>query len=99
MIDRFVYIAEINGEAVGFAVGLPDINQVSVRIRNGKLFPFNFLKFLWYTSVNKIINQGRILLLGVLQKYQHLPIGGMLYCEYLEHAVKAGYTYGEFSWI
>ena len=51
IIGSFVYIAEINGEPAGFAVGLPNINQIIVHIRNGKLFPFNFLKLFWYRKL------------------------------------------------
>ncbi|MGL5743347.1 MAG: hypothetical protein ACRCXC_12855 [Legionella sp.] len=43
------------------------------------------------------INQFRIPLLGVLKKYQHIPIGGMLYYEYIQKA--RHYSAAECSWI
>jgi hypothetical protein len=99
VLPNFIFIAEIAGEPCGFAVGLPDLNQVLINVRNGKLLPFNFFKLLWQIKVKKTINQGRIPLLGVLQKYQHLPIGGLLYYEYFHKISQLNYQRGEFSWI
>lgn len=99
ILPNFIFIAEVKGEPCGFSVGLPDLNQALIHVRNGKLFPFNFLKLLWLLKVKKVINQGRIPLLGVLQKYQHLPIGGLLYYEYFRKINELNYKQGEFSWI
>lgn len=99
IMPNFVYIAEIAGEPCGFSVAIPDLNQVLLNIRNGKLLPFNFLKLIWNIKIKKVINQGRIPLLGVLKKYQHIPIGGMLYYEYMEAAKLTKCVRGEFSWI
>ena len=98
-MPNFVYIAEMNGKPCGFSVAIPDINQVLQKVRNGKLLPFNFLKILWQIKVKKVINQGRIPLLGVLKQYQHIPIGAMLYYEYLERARNSKCLRGELSWI
>ncbi len=99
LLPNFNFIAEIEGKPCGFSVGLPDLNQVLIHNRNGKLLPFNFLKLLWQLKVKKAINQARIPLLGVLQKYQHLPIGGLLYYEYFQKINQHNYQKGEFSWI
>ena len=99
IMPEFIYIAEIAGIPCGFSVGIPDINQVLLSIRNGKLLPFNFLKILWKIKIKKSITQGRIPMLGVLKKYQHIPIGGMLYCEHLEKISASNCFQAEFSWI
>lgn len=99
ILSNFVYVAEIAGEPCGFAVAIPDLNQVLLKIRNGKLSPLNVLKLIWHLKIKKTITQGRIPLLGVLKKYQHLPIGGMLYCEYLEKIMPTQCVQAEFSWI
>ncbi|MCE0723339.1 MULTISPECIES: N-acetyltransferase [Legionella] len=99
ILPNLIFIAEVDGEPCGFSVGLPDLNQLLIHARNGKLFPFNFLKLLWQFKVKKIINQGRVPLLGVLQKYQHLPIGGLLYYEYFRKINQLNYQQGELSWI
>ncbi|KTD12096.1 hypothetical protein Lgra_1554 [Legionella gratiana] len=99
LLPNFIFIAEVAGEPCGFSVGLPDLNQALVHVRDGKLFPFNFIKLLWNLKVKKIVNQGRIPLLGVMQKYQHLPVGGLLYYEYFRKINQLNYQQGEFSWI
>jgi hypothetical protein len=99
IMPNFVYIAEMNGEPCGFSVAIPDLNQIFKHIRNGRLLPFNFLKLLWKLKVKKSINQGRIALLGVLKKYQHIPVGAMLYYEYLEQVKDSVCLRGELSWI
>ncbi|KTC93468.1 hypothetical protein [Legionella cincinnatiensis] len=96
---NLVYFAEVAGEPCGFSIAIPDLNQVLIKIRNGKLLPFNFLKLLWQLKVKKTINRIRIPLLGVLQKYQHLPVGGLLYYEYFRKIDQFNYQQGEFSWI
>jgi hypothetical protein len=63
-MPEFIYIAEIDGEASGFSVGIPDINQILIRLRSGRLTPFNGLRLLWHLKLKKSIDQGRIPLLG-----------------------------------
>ena len=65
---KFIYILERQGEMAGFLISLPDINQVLVKIRNGKLFPFGFIKLLW--NYRKI-NRGSIILLGVKKEFRN----------------------------
>jgi hypothetical protein len=99
IMPNYIYIAEMNGEPCGFSVALPDLNQVFKNIRNGRLFPLNFIKLLWHIKVRKSINQGRIAMLGVLKKFQHLPVGAMLYYEYLVQTKGSICLRGELSWI
>ena len=99
ILPDYIYIAEIENKPCGFSIAIPDLNQLLIKIRNGKLLPINFLKLLWHIKIKKTITQGRIPLLGVLKKYQHLPIGGILYSEYLKNIKTSKYTRAEFSWI
>ena len=55
-----VLLPKVKGEAVGFALALPDYNQV-LRYLDGRLFPFGLLKLLRY---QRKINAARILILG-----------------------------------
>ena len=43
--ERWAYMAEKDGETIGAALTLPDINQVMAKL-NGRLLPFGWLKFL-----------------------------------------------------
>ncbi len=65
---RFIFIIEKQEEMVGFLISLPDINQALLKIRNGKLFPFGFLKLLW--NFRKI-NRGSVILLGVKKEFRN----------------------------
>jgi len=89
-------IAEIKGEAVGFALALPDFNQV-LRYIDGRLFPFGWLKLLWY---QRKINAARVLTLGLNPGFRHMGIDAMLYLRLWQEAPKNGYTARvECSWI
>jgi GNAT superfamily N-acetyltransferase len=88
--------AEVDGEVVGFALALPDFNQVLKRIPNGRLFPFGLLKILLHRSK---IDSARLIITGVIKEYQRRGIDAILYTEILERAAAKGIYRGEASWI
>jgi GNAT superfamily N-acetyltransferase len=90
-----IRIAEVDGTPVGFALGLPDLNQ-ALRHADGKLFPFGLLKILWYS---RRIRRARIAVLGLVEGYRKTGIDVILYHDLFEYGLKRGYTTGEFSWI
>ena len=94
--ENWTYIAEKDGEAVGAALTLPDINQVTAKM-NGRLLPFGWLKFL--TGKPKI-DQLRVFALGVKHDYRHTGVAAGLYLRHLEEAAKpGGIGGGEMGWI
>lgn len=95
---RIVLFAEVNGEPVGFSLALPNINQALIRL-NGRLFPFGLIKLLWMIKVQKVINQARVLVMGIVPEYQKRGIDNLLNHETFERAVQAGYPAGELSWV
>jgi GNAT superfamily N-acetyltransferase len=88
--------AEVNGRVVGFALALPDFNQVLRRIPSGRLFPFGLLKILLYRSK---IDSVRLLITGVIKEYQRRGIDAVLYTEILERGARKRIYRGEASWI
>jgi GNAT superfamily N-acetyltransferase len=90
-----VLIAEVRGEPVGFAIGLPDFNQVLKRI-NGRLFPFGLLKLLWY---KRKIDDCRVLTLGLKPGFRKMGIDAMLYLRLFQDGPKVGFPTAECSWI
>lgn len=98
-VADLIYFAEIDNEVCAFMVGFPDFNQLFISIRQGKLWPHHLLKFLWQLKIKKAINQFRLPLLGVRKKYNHLPIAGMFYAEYLQNALRLGMKQCELAWI
>lgn len=99
---ELILIAEVRGEPAGFALTLPDVNQVFKKVSDGKLFPTGLFKLLWNLKGpgrKKAINRCRILTLGIRQAYRPLALGPLFYTEYLKRGPARGYPMGEASWI
>ncbi len=94
--DDIAYIAEIDGRPVGFTVGLPDMNQVFINNRNGRLFPFGIFKIL----LNKRkINRYRTALMGVIPEYRNKGIEALLNRAAILRGLEKGYVESELSWL
>ncbi len=94
--EKWAYMAEKDGEVVGAALTLPDINQVMAKL-NGRLLPFGWAKFLLGKGK---IDQCRVLALGVKHEYRHSGVAAGLYLRHLEEAaVPGGIVGGEMGWI
>jgi GNAT superfamily N-acetyltransferase len=94
---NLVIIAETSdGEPIGFMLALPDINQAIRPLKNGRLFPFGFLKFLWH---KRRIRTARLLTLGMKPGYQRSGIGAALYLKCFQQGAENGYQNAEASWI
>ncbi|MDZ7261526.1 MAG: N-acetyltransferase [candidate division KSB1 bacterium] len=91
-----VFMAEVNGEPVGFSLAIPDFNQALKHVKNGRLFPFGLLKILWY---KRKIDGVRVIIMGVIPQYQKRGIDNVFYLETYRRGVAKGYKWGEFSWI
>ena len=92
---ELVQIVESKGVPVGFALTLPDLNQIMIKNKGGYLLPFLFR----YLFFKKRINAARIVILGVLPEYVNTGIGGVLFYEAGTRAVARGHPTGEASWI
>jgi GNAT superfamily N-acetyltransferase len=88
-------IAERDGEVVGAALTLPDIDQVLKKMK-GRLFPFGWWHFL--TGRSKI-DRLRVFALGVKPEYQHLGVAAALYEEHVASAARVGPEGGHMGWI
>jgi GNAT superfamily N-acetyltransferase len=94
--EEWAYIAEKDGEPVGAALTLPDVNQVMAKM-NGRLLPFGWLRFLLGKGK---IDQLRVLALGVKHAYRHSGVAAGLYLKHLETAARPGTIEGgEMGWI
>ncbi len=91
-----VLIAEAKGQPIGFALGLPDINQALIDNRKGGLIGAG-LRLLFGKSK---ITRGRIIVLGVIPAFQRKGIDAVLYHEIGNRMIQGrGYTEGEASWV
>lgn len=86
------------GEAVGFSVAIPNINEALIHVRDGRLLPFGWGKLLWYSRPGAIRSL-RFLAMGVLEPYRRHGIDVVLnYLQFVE-ARRKGYVRGEMSQI
>lgn len=99
--DEFIQIAEVDGKAAAFMIGLPNLNEVLIEL-NGSLFPFGWLKIIKKIR-NKEIRTGRIPLMGVRKQFHNTPLGLALACLVIDAPRQAGIARGieevEMSWI
>ena len=84
--EDWAYMAEKDGEVVGAALTLPDINQVMAKL-NGRLLPFGWARFLLGKGK---IDQCRVFALGVKHAYRHTGVAAGLYLKHLEEAAVPG---------
>jgi len=97
LVPEFAWIAEVENEPVGFILALPDINVI-LRDLNGRLtrfgLPIGLIKLLFH---KKRIRKGRLIALGVVEKYRRAGIAEMLVLRVIEETmIKRGIT-GELS--
>jgi hypothetical protein len=92
--SHLVLFVERRGEAVACAVAIPNINRVLKRMR-GRLFPFGILHFLRRRA---IIDDARVLLLGVDPAVRLAGLYPLLIAELQRRGVERGYRSAELSW-
>ena len=87
---------EVDGRPVACAVAVPDINQ-AMRGTDGRLFPLGLIRLL---GRKRIIDQVRLLLLGVLPEYRSPGLFPLIISE-LQKSLTNGtrYVRVEFSWV
>ncbi len=92
----FCLVAEHEGRVVGFALCIPDINEVLIKLRKGRLFPFGFIKLLRGLKKIKTI---RIIALGVIEEYRMMGIESCFYGTIIQNGQAKGIHTAEASWI
>jgi hypothetical protein len=86
---------ESDGETVGVAITVPDINQV-LRRMNGRVLPQGW----WhYLRRRRIIDRVRVGFLGVKPEYQHTGVSAGFFVEHFDQAVHNPHKWGEMGWI
>jgi len=99
--ERLVRIVEKDGEAVGFLVCLPNLNE-AIRDLGGKLLPFGWAKLLWRLKVSGV-KTARVPLMGIRRAASKGMIGSLLPFLLIDsvrkEAATMGFTHIELSWI
>jgi len=96
VIPEYVLVAEFEGKFIGFALTIPDINEITKTFNRGKLFPFNIIKLLTKKKKTEYV---RIITLGVVEEFRKLGIEAVFYAKIIESARKNKIKGGEASWI
>jgi hypothetical protein len=86
---------ERDGEAVGFYLLLPNYNEV-FRTAKGRVIPFTIPRLL---RAKKVLRTGRVLLMGVRKKFQHMGIDAVLNGEIVRACITHGIDETESSWL
>jgi len=92
----FVYFAEKDGQIIGVSLSIPNVNEVQIKIKRGRLFPFGVFKLLFGL---KKIQSVRILALGTVKEYRRLGIDVCFYVRNITTGRRKGVWRGEASWI
>lgn len=92
VVPDLIIFAQVNGEDVGFALTVPNVNEKLPR--NGRLFPFGWTGLL---SLKKT-QYARLYLLGMKKPYRKRGLESLLIRETVERARKLGMKGGEIGW-
>jgi GNAT superfamily N-acetyltransferase len=92
---RIAIRAEVDGRMIGCAIALPDINQ-ALKGTGGRLFPLGLARLLLR---GRIVDQLRVLLVGLLPEHRKSGLYALLWHELQQHADAAGYRRAELSWV
>lgn len=96
-----VFIAEADGEPIGFSLTLPDLNQALRRAypRPGVPEWWTLLKLLYYWKVHRVITTIRVFAMGVVESWRAHGVSALFYYETARAALPKGYRRAEMSWI
>ena len=96
---RIVFFVEKDGEAVGFVLSIPDVNQVVHKLQPGPSVIGSYLAALRVMSNKTSPNRMRVLALGVTEEFRGRGVDALLYYESVMAAVRHGYRWAEASWV
>jgi ribosomal protein S18 acetylase RimI-like enzyme len=91
---EWTLIAEVDGEPVGFILGVPDIN-VALQKLDGRLtcfgLPIGLIKLLYHKSR---IKKARLIALGVIEEYRRAGVAEMLVLRVMDEGmIKRGFAF------
>lgn len=95
VVPQLVTFAEREGETIGFAAALPDLNVALRANPTGRFFP-GVLKVLWAA---RSISRVRVMLLGTLPEWRGKGVAALLYKRIWEEGTARGFYWAEAGWV
>ena len=92
----FSFVAEVEGEVIGFMLVAFDINRILRKMPSGRLWPWNIARLLWGAQR---LRSGRVLLLGLRAQYRNRGLFPLFVFEALRRAVGIDADGAEASWV
>jgi GNAT superfamily N-acetyltransferase len=94
IVPEMAIFAEVEGETVGFALAIPDVN-VALKPLRGRLFPFGIVRLLWGLRQIRTL---RLMAIGVKAGYRRRGIDAALVHQAAVASKAAGYVWCEVGW-
>jgi hypothetical protein len=100
MIDEdFIWFVYHEQQPIAFLMMVPDLNQLFRYCRNGKLNLFKVLK-LMYLKKKKVISRCRVLVMGVVPRFQKSGIESAIFYKLKQVLLKkTWYNEMELGWV
>ncbi len=96
--EEFIWFAYFEGKPIAVFLMFPDLNQI-LRHLDGKMNVMNMIKFL-YLKKTRTMTRLKVLLMGVIPKYQGLGIESAFIINLLNKLHKKDhYREAEFTWV
>ncbi|MBC8004445.1 MAG: GNAT family N-acetyltransferase [Verrucomicrobia bacterium] len=97
--EEFIWYVYSRNEPIAFFMMIPDMNQILKHLKNGKLTLFNIVKLL-YLKRKHTITRCRVLVMGVIPKFQGLGIESGIFWQLRQVLLrKPWYKEMELSWV
>lgn len=97
--EEFIWYVYHQGEPIAFFMMIPDVNQVLKKLGGGKLHLFKLLKLFYYLKSN-IISRCRVVVMGVVPKFQRSGIESGIFYQLRQVMLrKPWYNEMELSWV
>jgi len=92
---RWAFALERDGEPIAVCLTVPDVNQLMLKVRSGRLLPTGWATLLFGI---KRLKQVRVVALGVRPGVQNVGLGPLLYSEIVTRLYDDGVETAEASW-
>lgn len=97
--EEFIWYVYHKDEPIAFFMMIPDLNQLLKHLKNGKLSVYNILKLLILKKL-KVINRCRVLVMGVIPKFQSAGIESGIFWQLRQVLLRKNwYNEMELSWV